>query len=73
MSLDFTTTILLLILSLAVVLAMALLDRRRPPPGEVRLFPVLPVMMLAGLVAILMLAHLVSLWTGQPLMPRRGF
>lgn len=73
MKLDLTTTIIILAIALAVAGAMAVMDRRKPPPGEVRLFPVIPVMMLAALVVILMLGHLVSLITGQPFQGRSGF
>ncbi|MGK9164743.1 hypothetical protein KXR53_00515 [Inquilinus limosus] len=72
MQLDLTDTLFILAVALAVVAAMAVMDRRKPPPGEVRLFPVIPVMMVAALVVILMLAHLVSLLTGQPFQGR-GF
>jgi hypothetical protein len=73
MQLDLTNTSLILAAALAVVVAMLVMDRRKPPPGEVRLFPVIPVMMVAALVVILMLAHLVSLFTGHPFQGRNGF
>ncbi|WP_395682698.1 hypothetical protein [Inquilinus sp.] len=73
MQLDLTDTSIILAVALAVVAAMLVMDRRKPPPGEVRLFPVIPVMMVAALVVILMLAHLVSLVTGHPFQGRSGF
>ena len=71
--LDLTNTIIILAIALAVAVAMVVMDWRKPPPGEVRLFPVIPVMMVAALVVILMLAHLVSLITGHPFQGRNGF
>jgi hypothetical protein len=73
MALDLPTTLVIFAAALAVVAAMLVLDRRRPPLGEVRLFPVLPVMMAAALIAILMAAHLITLFAGTPPAARSGF
>lgn len=59
----------LLILGLALAsFAFANWKSRRPPPlGEVRLVPYNGLQFIALVVAVLMLAHLVSLLTGTPL------
>jgi hypothetical protein len=67
-----TLTIIILVVALATVGGMLWLERRKPPLGEVRIFPVMPVMMIAALVVILMLAHLISILTGHTLLPHRG-
>lgn len=65
-------TLVVLFIALATVGAMLWLERHKPPLGEVRMFPVMPVLMIAALVAILMLAHLTSILTGHTLLPHRG-
>ena len=67
-----TLTIIILVVALATVGAMLWLERHKPPLGEVRMFPVMPVLMIAALVVILMLAHLASILTGHTLFPHRG-
>ena len=71
MSLSWTLTLLGVGLSLA---ALARWQETRPrEPGEVRLFPVLPVMAVGVILSVLAAAHLVSLLTGSPLKGRLGF
>ena len=71
MSLGWTLALLAIGLSLA---ALARWQESRPRAlGEVRLFPVLPVMAVGVLLSVLAAAHLVSLLTGSPLKGRLGF
>lgn len=67
-----TLTLIILVAALATVGGMLWLERHKPPLGEVRMFPVMPVMMIAALVVIVMLAHLASILTGHTLFPHRG-
>ena len=67
-----TVSIIILVVAIATIAGMLWLERHKPPLGEVRMFPVIPVMMIAALIAILMMAHLVSILTGHTLMPHRG-
>lgn len=71
MSLSWTLALLGVGLSLA---ALARWQESRPRAlGEVRLFPVLPVMAVGVILSVLAAAHLVSLLTGSPLKGRLGF
>ena len=71
MSLTWTLALLVAGLSLA---ALARWQETRPRQvGEVRLFPVLPVMAVGVILSVLAAAHLVSLMTGSPLKGRLGF
>lgn len=71
MSLNWTLATFVIGLSLA---ALARWQESRPRAlGEVRLFPVLPVMAVGVLLSVLAGAHLVSLLTGAPLKGRLGF
>lgn len=71
MSLGWTLALLAIGLSLA---ALARWQESRPRAlGEVRLFPVLPVMAVGVILSVLAAAHLVSLLTGSPLKGRLGF
>ncbi|MGD9507321.1 MAG: hypothetical protein AB7I59_12255 [Geminicoccaceae bacterium] len=71
MSLTWTVALLIVGLSLA---ALARWQETRPRgAGEVRLFPVLPVMAAGVILSVLAAAHLVSLMTGSPLKGRLGF
>lgn len=67
------TTLVGLTLAAAVALAAALIQRRPPPLGSVRLVPYAGVQFVALVVAVLLLAHLVTLLSGQPLRSRFGF
>lgn len=69
---DLTLTLSILIAALAAALAANLLSRRPAKPGRVWTIPYNGVQFLALLVAILMLAHLVTLLTGQPFAGRAG-
>jgi hypothetical protein len=70
-SLTWTLALLVAGLSLA---ALARWQETRPRlVGEVRLFPVLPVMAVGVILSVLAAAHLVSLMTGSPLKGRLGF
>jgi ABC-type branched-subunit amino acid transport system permease subunit len=56
------------------IFALALVVTRRPTePGRPRMVPWVGVQMVCVLVAVFMLAHLVSLITGTPLIGRRGY
>jgi uncharacterized membrane protein YjjB (DUF3815 family) len=66
-------TIAILAAAVVVGLAANLLSRRQPAPGEVRLVPYLGVQFVCLAVAVVMLAHLISLLTGTPLQGRLGF
>lgn len=71
MSLHWTLTTLVIGLSLA---GLARWQETRPREfGDVRLFPVLPVMAVGVMLSVLAGAHLVSLLTGMPLKGRLGF
>lgn len=70
-SLGWTLALLAVGLTLA---ALARWQETRPrEAGEVRLFPVLPVMAVGVILSVLAAAHLVSLLTGSPLRGRLGF
>jgi hypothetical protein len=70
-SLTWTLALLVAGLSLA---ALARWQETRPRRvGEVRLFPVLPVMAVGVILSVFAAAHLVSLMTGSPLKGRLGF
>ena len=70
MSLGWTTGLLVFGLALA---AIARWQETRPREfGEVRWFPVLPVMAVGVLLSVLAAAHLLSLITGAPLKGRYG-
>jgi hypothetical protein len=67
-------TITLIILGVAlVVFGLATYKARKPVEvGEVRLIPYTGIQFVALLVAILMLAHVISVLTGIPLLGRTG-
>jgi hypothetical protein len=70
---SFTWTVALLVVGLSLA-ALARWQETRPRAvGEVRLFPVLPVMAVGIILSVLAAAHLVSLATGTPLKGRLGF
>ena len=70
---DLAPTLVVLALALA-VFGVAVWGERRPyEPGRVWKVPYKAVMFVAVLVAVLMLAHLVTLVTGTPLESRFGF
>jgi len=65
-----TLTLILLAACLA-VLGIAQFRERRPyEPGRISLIPWMPLQFLAMMGVIVMLAHLVSLLTGEPLVGR---
>jgi hypothetical protein len=56
------------------IFVLALIVTRRPTePGRPHMIPWVGVQMVCVLVAVFMLAHLVSLITGTPLVGRRGY
>lgn len=65
-------TLTLVILAVCVaILGIAQIRERRPyEPGRITLVPWVPLQFLAMMGMILMLAHLVSLLTGEPLVGR---
>jgi hypothetical protein len=67
-----TVTLAVLVVALLIFGAATIVNRRPRIPGEVRLIPLGAVQFLALLVAILMVAHLISLLTGVELTGRRG-
>lgn len=69
---DLSLNVTVAILLIAVVIAgIANYQARKPAePGRVRWVPYVGVQFLAILIMVLMLAHLVSLVTGQPLVGR---
>lgn len=65
-------TLTILGIAVAGFLVANIMSRRPPPLGEVRLVPYSAIQFVALLVAILMLAHLVTLFTGKPFVGRAG-
>ena len=54
------------------IFALLLVQSRRPPiAGKVRLFPYGPMMIFMVVLFLVTAAHLVSLYTGTQLLPRR--
>lgn len=73
MILDLPVTAAILAATLVLLVVIRLIERKPLPLGEVRLLPLNFLTLVLGLVAILMLAHLISLLTGQPLLGRGGY
>ena len=69
-SLGLTETLVGLAVAAAILLAANLLSRRPYVPGRPPLLPYVWIEILAGLAALLLAAHLVSLLTGTPLVGR---
>lgn len=69
-----TMTVTLIILAAAVVIGGFSIYKARQPyePGKIRWIPYVGLQYVALLVIVLMLAHLVTLWTGKPLVGRLG-
>ncbi len=69
-----TLTVTLVVLGTAVVLGglSNVMARRPSEPGKPRMIPYLAIQYLAILVVVLMLAHLITLWTGKPFTGRMG-
>jgi hypothetical protein len=67
-----TETLIVLGLAGFTALACNILDRRPQEPGKPRLIPYLALQYVALLVVVLMLGHLISLWTGKPFAGRQG-
>ncbi len=67
-------TATLIVLAIAVVLfgGANYMSRRPPEPGRVRMLPYGGIQFVALVAIVLMLAHLVSLSTGQPFKGRFG-
>ncbi len=59
--------------ALAVFVVCAVMVRRPYEPGRIWRVPYTAIMWVSALVAVLMLAHLVTLLTGTPLKSRFGF
>jgi hypothetical protein len=68
MSLSLTLTVLAV--CVAVLGIAQIRERRKYEPGRITLIPWVPLQFLAMMGMILMLAHLVSLLTGEPLVGR---
>ncbi len=68
----FGSTIAWLAISLAVLGFANFMSRRPAAPGTVRYIPYHAIQFLALVVVLLMLAHLISLLTGQPFTGRLG-
>ena len=65
-----TVTLIILAVCVAVLGIAQIRERRRYEPGRVTLIPWVPLQFVAMMGIILMLAHLVSLLTGEPLTGR---
>ena len=65
-----TPTLIVLVVCVAVLGIAQIRERRRYEPGRISLIPWVPLQFLAMMGIILMLAHLVSLLTGEPLVGR---
>ena len=68
----FGVTLALLAVAVAVFALATYLSRRPLPLGEVRLIPYTALQFIALLVAVLMLAHLITLVSGKPFVGRMG-
>lgn len=69
---DYGLTLTLLGLAVVIFVFANIMSRRPPPLGEVRFVPYAALQFIALLLAVLMLAHLVSLATGKPFTGRMG-
>lgn len=67
MTLSLTATLSILGASAFVIAIAQVRERRKYVPGRPSLIPWIPLQFVAILVAILMIAHLVTFVTGQPL------
>jgi choline-glycine betaine transporter len=65
-----TLTLIILAVCLAVLGLAQIRERRKYEPGRISLIPWVPLQFVAMMGMILMLAHLVSLLTGEPLVGR---
>ncbi len=73
MSLGLVITIAALAVATGLFVIAAVQLRRPIEPGRPRLVPWLGVQMFCVMLTVFMLAHLVSLLTGTPLVGRRGY
>lgn len=67
-----TATIILALGAALAIAALLWLEKRPKEPGQVRLLPTTPLLFLALLALVLILAHAVTLMTGHPHMGRFG-
>ena len=65
-----TLTLIILAVCVAILGIAQIRERRKYEPGRVSLIPWVPLQFVAMMGMILMLAHLVSLLTGEPLVGR---
>lgn len=70
--LSLTATLIILAACIAVLVVAQIRERRRYEPGRISLIPWVPLQFLALLGVMLMLAHLISLLTGEPFIGRFG-
>lgn len=68
--LSLTATLIILAVCIAVLVAAQIRERRRYEPGRVSLIPWVPLQFIAMLGVMLMLAHVISLLTGEPFVGR---
>ncbi len=68
--LSLTATLLILAACIAILVAGQIRERRRYKPGRVSLIPWVPLQFIAMLGVMLMLAHVISLLTGEPFVGR---
>lgn len=68
--LSLTATLIILGICIAVLVAGQIRERRRYEPGRVGLIPWVPLLFIALLGVMLMLAHVISLLTGEPFVGR---
>lgn len=66
-------TLVVIGISLSLFTAAMLVTRRPATPGRPRMVPWVGVQMVCILVTVVMVAHLVSLITGAPLIGRQGY
>ncbi|MCZ6861206.1 MAG: hypothetical protein O7I42_13190 [Alphaproteobacteria bacterium] len=68
--LSLTATLIILAVCIAVLIAAQIRERRHYKPGRVSLIPWVPLQFIAMLGVMLMLAHMISLLTGEPFVGR---
>ncbi len=68
--LSLTATLIILAVCIAVLITAQIRERRRYKPGRVSLIPWVPLQFIAMLGVMLMLAHVISLLTGEPFVGR---
>lgn len=65
-----TTTLIVLGIAAIITVAANLMSRRPYEPGRLPLIPYAAVQFIGVVVILLMLAHLITIWTGTPFVGR---